>query len=129
MKILIGYDGSASSDDALDDLRRAGLPRVSGVLVVSVADLLTSPPLITDPAVQVFGSGRATAAAALDRVHTQGEQVVKEAEAMASRAADRLRSEFPDWTVTDRVVTGGRGEFGLQNRRESDAGSSIQKEA
>ena len=40
MKILIGYDGSASADAALDDLRRAGLPREAEALIVSVGDML-----------------------------------------------------------------------------------------
>jgi hypothetical protein len=38
MKILIGYDGTNGSDFALDDLRRAGLPREAEVLVVSIAE-------------------------------------------------------------------------------------------
>lgn len=38
MKILIAYDGSASSDAALHDLRRAGLPDSTEALVISVAE-------------------------------------------------------------------------------------------
>ena len=38
MKIVIGYDGSEQADAALDDLRRAGLPRDAEALIVSVAD-------------------------------------------------------------------------------------------
>ena len=34
MRVLIGYDGSASADAALDDLRRAGLPRDVKALVI-----------------------------------------------------------------------------------------------
>ena len=44
MKILIGYDGSESADAALDDLRRAGLPRETEALIVSVAEVLMQPP-------------------------------------------------------------------------------------
>ena len=43
MRILIGYDGSESADAALDDLRRAGLPREVEVLIVSVSDGLVDP--------------------------------------------------------------------------------------
>jgi hypothetical protein len=39
MKIVIGYDGSAHAGAALDDLRRAGLPRDAEALIVSVADV------------------------------------------------------------------------------------------
>ncbi len=42
-KILIAYDGSACSDAALNDLRRAGLPAAVGVLVVTVADIILPP--------------------------------------------------------------------------------------
>ena len=38
MKILIGYDGSEHSDAAIDDLKLAGLPRDSEILIASVAD-------------------------------------------------------------------------------------------
>ena len=38
MRVLIAYDGSAHADDALADLRRAGLPREAEALLVSVAD-------------------------------------------------------------------------------------------
>ena len=42
MKVLIAYDGSAYADAALDDLRRAGLPREAVALIVSVGDGLVS---------------------------------------------------------------------------------------
>lgn len=44
MKILIGYDGSECSDDMLVDLRRAGLPKVADVKIVSVGELWLAPP-------------------------------------------------------------------------------------
>ena len=37
MRILIGYDGSEGGDVALDDLRKAGLPRDVEALLVSIA--------------------------------------------------------------------------------------------
>ncbi len=46
MKILIGYDGTKGADLALDDLRRAGLPREAEALVISAAEpsfLLSGP--------------------------------------------------------------------------------------
>ena len=36
-KILIAYDGSACSDAALNDLRRAGLPATVEAVIVTVA--------------------------------------------------------------------------------------------
>jgi nucleotide-binding universal stress UspA family protein len=38
MKILIGYDGSPSANMALNDLTRAGLPRETAALVISVSE-------------------------------------------------------------------------------------------
>ena len=37
MRILVAYDGSAYATAAIDDLRRAGLPRQTEAMVVSVA--------------------------------------------------------------------------------------------
>jgi hypothetical protein len=37
IRILIAYDGSPHANAAIDDLRRAGLPRQAEALVVSVA--------------------------------------------------------------------------------------------
>jgi hypothetical protein len=39
MKILIAYDGSSCADSALEDMRRAGLPRVAEAAVLSVSEL------------------------------------------------------------------------------------------
>ena len=36
MKLLIGYDGSQCANAALDDLRRAGLPREAQAIILSV---------------------------------------------------------------------------------------------
>jgi nucleotide-binding universal stress UspA family protein len=58
MRILIGYDGSEHSDTALDDLKRAGLPRDSKVLVVSVGDLLMSNPPLSEVAAEILTSRR-----------------------------------------------------------------------
>ena len=45
MKILIGHDGSDCANHALEDVKRAGLPAVSEVFVLSAADVLLPPPL------------------------------------------------------------------------------------
>lgn len=39
MKILIAYDGSSCANSALEDLRRAGLPRLAEAAVLSVSEL------------------------------------------------------------------------------------------
>ena len=47
MKILIAYDGSVCSDNAIVDLRRAGLPAMAEAIVLSVAE--TSPRAAISP--------------------------------------------------------------------------------
>jgi nucleotide-binding universal stress UspA family protein len=104
MRILIGYDGSEAAGAALDDVKRAGLPRDSEVLVVSVADLLMSSPPIEEVATQILTSRRV--ASALKQAQTHGERAIKEAEEFAAKAVEWLRQEFPEWQVKSRVMAG-----------------------
>jgi hypothetical protein len=46
MRVLIGYDGSDSADAVLDDLQKAGLPRASKALIVSVGEIVMPPLLV-----------------------------------------------------------------------------------
>lgn len=104
MKILIGYDGSDSSDAALGDLRRAGLPQDSEALVVSVGDLLMTSPSTAEIVEAALTSRRV--AASLKRAQTHGTRVSKEAGEFAAKATDKIRSQFPEWTVTGEVIMG-----------------------
>jgi len=104
MKILIGYDGSESSDVAIDDLTRAGLPRDSDVLVISVGDLLMSGPSAAEIVKAAVTSRRV--AASLKQAQTHAQRVIKEAGEFALKAADELRSRFPEWSVSCEVITG-----------------------
>lgn len=104
MRILIGYDGSEYAGAIFEDLKRAGLPRESDVKVVTVADLLMSNPPVEEVVAQVLTSRRV--AAAHKQAETHAERVIKEAEDFASKAIERLRSEFPEWNVTSEVITG-----------------------
>jgi len=98
MRILIGYDGSESADAALDDLRRAGLPREVEVLIVSVSDgLVDTSSTVADIAGNALTSRRVTSAIAL--VREQAAQALAEAKELAAKAGDRLQSFFPDWKV------------------------------
>jgi nucleotide-binding universal stress UspA family protein len=104
MKILIGYDGSESSDAALDDLKRAGLPRDSKALVISVGDLLMSSPSAAEIVKAALTSRRV--AASLKQAQTHATRVIKEASEFALKAADTLRTHFPEWSVRSEVITG-----------------------
>lgn len=104
MKLLLGYDGSASADAVFDDLKRAGLPHDTEALVVSVANLFANSPPIQEIAAQMFPSGAAKTR--LKQTMTYGERVVKEAEDFALNAADSLRFQFLEWTVRNEARTG-----------------------
>ena len=95
-RILIAYDGSAFSDAALNDLRRAGLPMSLEAVVLTVADIILPPPdesLTADdvPAIRIPEIER--------HAQAHAQKTIKEARAFAERAAKRVKSDFPGWDV------------------------------
>ncbi|HEX7176272.1 MAG TPA: universal stress protein [Pyrinomonadaceae bacterium] len=105
MKVLVAYDGSAYADAALEDLRRAGLPREAEALIVSVSDGLVDPSSsIADIAGSALTSRRVTSAIELVREHAA--QALEEAKEFAAKAGDRVRSYFPDWEVRAEGIAG-----------------------
>ena len=97
MKLLIAYDGSESSDAAIVDLRRAGLPAVAEASVLSVAE--TSPALAAIPyGVLAAGPGMFFPDGLEGDISTS--RSVQDAEGAAALAADRLRADFPGWHVS-----------------------------
>jgi len=105
MKILIAYDGSDCAEAALDDLQLAGLPKTAEACVMSVTEIwLPGPPPssfeITDPAVAAYiPAGRAGR-------WTDDSPAAQAAQALADRAAARLRANFPCWTITTLIAAG-----------------------
>ena len=95
MKILIGYDGTKGADLALDDLRRAGLPREAEALVVSVAE----------PSFVLSGPGSLERIIARDSIFG-----TEKARALAEKAVGRIRSDFPGWRVEEAVTPGSPSE-------------------
>jgi nucleotide-binding universal stress UspA family protein len=92
MKILIAYDGSKCANDALDDLKRAGLPRQAQASVISVAELWIALPSSHDflepsPVERPPGGER-------------------EALTLASNACAYLRHQFPEWEIEAVSVSG-----------------------
>lgn len=104
MKILIGYDGTEYSDAAIEDMRLAGLPDDSEVLIVSVGDLLMSSPDISEVLSQAFTSSRVEAG--LKKAYTHADRITKEAEEAASRAKQRIKELFPGWRVRAEIMIG-----------------------
>ncbi len=107
MKVLIGYDGSPSADAALEELKRAGLPVETRVLLVTVGSIWTPPADIASLPGAALTSRRLTATMA--QLQNQAERTLKEAEETSSEAAARVKSDFPDWQVGTEIMSGDAG--------------------
>ncbi len=92
MKILVAYDGSASADTAIEDLRRAGLPAQAEALIVCVDDGGLPAPEGVNPV--EAGS------------HDSWRARLAEAEMLAEKASRRIVSCFPRWTVSSKALWG-----------------------
>ena len=100
MKILIAYDGSTPADDAIADLRRAGLPTQAEARVICVADRnLASPHHVGSTAVGAEAGWTSK---------------VAEAETLAEMAGEAVTSYFPQWTVFTETLWGSPAKIILQ---------------
>ena len=95
-KLVIGYDGSPCSDAALNDLRRAGLPKRVNAVVVTVADVF--PP----PEDELAGDDVLSPAAVALVARSQAEamKAVEHALSVAEQGAHRVKTDFPGWEVS-----------------------------
>jgi nucleotide-binding universal stress UspA family protein len=96
MKILIGYDGSACSNDALHDLNRAGLPDEADVRVLTVAEAWVPEPAHLEESTEINEEDDDTVQGVLRR---QAHKAIDEARKVAETAAERLRKQFSAWQV------------------------------
>jgi nucleotide-binding universal stress UspA family protein len=104
-KILIAYDGSACAEAALDDLQRAGLPAEADALVMSVTELwLPAPPPSSYEIVELANAVHVPSD--MTRVYSHNSPSLHAAQAIADRAADRLRTNFPGWQITTQTAVG-----------------------
>lgn len=107
MKLLVGYDGSACADAALDDLKRAGLPRLSEAVVMSVTEVWLPLPPPPPSSYEILGATEeAEAPAALKKDYADEKREVEEAQKMAEQARLRLLNNFPDWQVSAEGTSG-----------------------
>jgi len=93
MKILVAYDGSEGSEAALKDLGRAGLPDHTEALVMSLADVFLPP---EDESEETFPS---YVPETVRLAHEHAQQKLEEAQDLAQRASEQIRSMFPTWSV------------------------------
>ena len=105
MKILIAYDGSSHADAAIDDLRRAGLPREAEAVVVSVADVWSPPAPPSE--YEAAPSPRDDWTRLRAQWFSQQEaRAREEAQNLARAASQRALSYFPSWEVQTEVRLG-----------------------
>lgn len=95
MRLLVGYDGSECAEAALADLQHAGLPAEVSVIVISIADVFWLPP----EGSRVDSAPPGWLASVIEQAHGERSRAVEQMRAMAVFAAERLRAEFPMWTV------------------------------
>src|SRR5688500_8649037 len=98
MKVVIGYDGSDCSRDAVHELRRAGLPGDADVLVMSVADVW--PPLpqsAYQPVAEATGFDNAPI---VRKARALAAEARAETQALAAEGAALVTTRFPKWNVT-----------------------------
>jgi nucleotide-binding universal stress UspA family protein len=94
MRILIGYDGSDCAEAALQDLRRAGLPKDCEALVMTVADVFLPPPIK-----EVDNIFPMYVPAGVKRAHEHAAKAVAQARDLAEQAKAQVAKLFPDWQV------------------------------
>lgn len=97
-KVLIGYDGSQFADAALDDLKNAGLPDNTEVLLLTVAEVWL-PPHEEGEKPEFITEG-------LRKKYEENLEILKAARETASRAAERVRNNFPRWKVDSEATYG-----------------------
>ena len=95
MKILIAYDGSEGAESAIDDLKRAGLPRRAEAVVLTIAE-----ELIPMPA-SIGGVDTTFAKSLLEEE--------KDSLALARGARSRIHSIFPGWEILAEAGVGSPG--------------------
>jgi len=104
MKIIIGYDGSECANNAVSDLRLAGLPPDTEAIVLSAADIWPARPewtfdeSSTDQQRRMSLSERTAYEIALD--------AMRRARAAARDGVARTRDIFPEWRIEARPCPG-----------------------
>lgn len=105
MKLLVGYDGSIDADRAVEDLQLAGLPTQGEAVVVTVGNVLFTPPLASHEIVERSVSS-VRAASTIELVQKHEAENLKEAQSLTYNAVDRLTQLLPGWYVHPRILTG-----------------------
>jgi nucleotide-binding universal stress UspA family protein len=103
MRVLIGYDSSPSAEAALEELKKAGLPRETEIVVVTAGEIWMPPPNVEMRQTAML-SRRASVAMA--QIQTEAELTLQQAKETADEAADQIKRDFPEWLVETEAMGG-----------------------
>jgi nucleotide-binding universal stress UspA family protein len=98
-RILIAYDGSSSSEAAIFDLQRAGLPALGTAEVLSIADFWLPEP---SPDMPVATPHPLTPG--IEKAYQHARDALIRAQALAERGAAQLGTLFPHWHIHARAL-------------------------
>lgn len=99
MKLLIGYDGSECANAALDDLRRAGLPREAQAIVFTVFEQWLPYAAGNSLAQPALGKSAPPGSAPMRTSAMTSAQPLTETRALALEGKSRLQTHFPGWYI------------------------------
>ncbi len=99
MKLLIGYDGSPCGDAVLEDLERAGIPADAEALIVTIAEVWVLHQPETGESERPTGAPDESDASISEHSRT----LIRHAESLADAALQRVKRQFPGWSVHRRV--------------------------
>jgi nucleotide-binding universal stress UspA family protein len=106
VKILIGYDGSTYADCAIDDLRRAGLPRETEAVILTIAEVWLPHPRQPQRVRSEPGAPAAAGVKEARVVSVYPALAIEEAHKVALKATTRLESYFTSWKVSAEATSG-----------------------
>lgn len=100
-RILFAYDGSKCSDAALQDLKNAGFPRETEILIMSVVDSEVS----------------TTKQVSLESQRMQTIKIA-EAQTLVQKAEKRIKKDFPRWKIKTEIPIGSPASIIVQKADE-----------
>jgi nucleotide-binding universal stress UspA family protein len=100
MKILIGYDGSACSDAAINDLQRAGLGDDVEAIVLTAVDAWPAAGAAMLPGTAIDPTIGGVGALTVSTIDELAKRAMEEATAAALGGVKKLSVLFPSWTIS-----------------------------
>lgn len=92
MKVLIGYDGSEHSENAIQNLKTAGLPQKGLITVISAADVFL-------PDGSETGASPVLARV-IQKARTKAKEALRVAESLSEHGAKQVKKVLPGWNVS-----------------------------